>query len=97
MSTHGRALLVQLGNDRKAASAHGGFDLGGGDGGCLVVLLIALAAFAVAALFRAAGGFAAPLAGAFEVAFAGTGARGPARTRIADPWACTLWAKRAAR
>ena len=92
MSTHGRALLVQLGNDRKAASAHGGFDLGGDDGGCLVVLLIALAAF-----FRAAGGFAALLEVTFEVAFAGTVARGLARIQIADPWARTLWAKRAAR
>ena len=97
MSLHGHALLVQLGNDRKAADAHGGFDLGGGDGGCLVVLLIALAAFAVAALFRAAGGFAAPLAVAFEVALTGTGVRGPARTRIAVLCACALWAKRAAR
>ena len=97
MSTHGRALLVQLGNDRKAADAHGGFDMGGDDGGCLVVLLIALAAFAVAALFRAAGGFAALLEVTFEIAFAGTVARGLARIQIADRWACTLWAKRAAR
>ena len=92
MSLHGRALLVQLGNDRKAADAHGGFNLGGGDGGCLVVLLIALAAF-----FRAAGGFAALLEVTFEVALAGTVARGLARIQIADRWACTLWAKRAAR
>ena len=79
-------------NNRQAADPHGGFDLGSGDEGCFVVLLIALAAFAVAALFWATGGFAALLEVAFEVAFAGTVVRGLARTEIVGHWARTLFA-----
>ncbi len=69
-----------------------GFDLGGGgDEGCLWVLALLLAAFAIAALFWATGGFAALLEVAFEVAFAGTVVRRLSRTEVVGRWARTLF------
>ena len=76
-----------------------GFDLGGGGGGgggggdegCLWVLALLLAAFAIAALFWATGGFAALLEAAFEVAFAGTVVRRLSRTEVVGRWARTLF------
>ncbi|HWH82623.1 MAG TPA: hypothetical protein VNU71_10350 [Burkholderiaceae bacterium] len=68
-------------------------DLGGGvdPEGCLYVLVIALAAFVVAGLFWASGGFAALLEAAFEVTFAGTVVRRLSHTEIVGHWARALF------
>jgi hypothetical protein len=70
-----------------------GFDLGGWDAneGCLLVLAVLLAAFTIAALFWATGGFAALLEAAFEVTFAGTVVRRLSRTEVVGRWATTLF------
>jgi hypothetical protein len=59
--------------------------------GCLYVLAIALAAFVVAGLFWASGGFTALLEAAFEVAFAGTVVRRLSHTEIVGHWARALF------
>ncbi len=79
-------------NDRRPSGSGDWFDIGGTDEGCLVVLLIALAAFVIGGVFLATGGFAALLEAAFEVAFAGTIVRGLSRTEIVGRWARTLFA-----
>jgi hypothetical protein len=70
----------------------GSFDVGGGGDpeGCLYVLAVGFAAFTVAGLFWASGGFAALLEAAFDVAFAGTVVRRLSRTEIVGHWARAL-------
>jgi hypothetical protein len=72
-------------------------DLGGGDlpvdpEGCLPFVALAFAAFLVACLFWASGGYAALLEAAFEVAFAGTVVRRLSRTEIVGDWGGALFA-----
>jgi hypothetical protein len=67
------------------------WDLGAGGEGCLYMIAIAIAAFIVAGLFRASGGFGALLEAAFEVAFAGTVVRRLSRTEIVGRWARALF------
>ncbi len=68
-----------------------GGDIGGDPEGCLYVVAIGLAAFVVAGLFWASGGFAALLEAAFEVTFAGTVVRRLSHTEIVGHWARALF------